>query len=1244
MKSNEPPGTEAHQELDNERGPQDGASEVEKQQLLEQTAAAAGNVALITHEHEPERRQGIITDNADSERETPHDNAPEAAPAHVDSGPSSHYLPGHSGNPVAANDRLHDVRTEGNIVGHEYKVHELLPEVQHCAPNYTLAQGTSLVSTSYPELAADYVGLEAAQSMLIPPASELMADSPFLEPALSVVESEAPRIQAFAKLEFEDGQFYMNTYSVELGRDIRAARLAFQRDLEANQQGEVKVKRRSSDGDDVSQTPSKVKHDGSSRLAGSVVSETGGIMGVDLQDRDSKRKKKSKISKSTSSSSQYLSRKNSMNIPSAQTDYQSLAMASISESTVGAHPVDPLSLLPSPDECPLIPIHPPAVAAGSAAGHKGISRKHVRIAFNFEKHLFEVEIKGKNGAFVDEQWHAPGEVRPLKSGSYIQIGGVGVRFVLPDVALGETGAETIGGSDPAQGSKMSFEFEDARGERIIMDDSSEEEDSEEEELGSGDEEDEDDEDDVELEQSREAEVMEEVSVDEQSEVERDEPEVEKKAVPIKKKQSPEPPPLPPPPPAKRKGPGRPPKNGIISKREQALIARKAREEAKRSAQQQASPPSQSTKGKGGKIKSETQPESPLPAKPEKRKYTKRKKVDNQTEGQPEDSQAIRQSVQADGLSTEATAPPKPPKEKKPPKPPRSPSPVFDESQMTPEQLAKPQSSYVVLIHEALTNSKTGAMSLPQIYRAIERRYPFYKLRVTTTGWQSSVRHNLSQHHAFRKVERDGKGWMWGLVPGVSIEKEKKRRPSPPPPPHQHYLQQGSSTQPPLHYPGMPSAPGYGPAPMLPIQHGSFHQIPPGSGPLRQPLQPPVPANLPPPLLTAVRAESSYQSPYQPPSQTQVTGHPQPSTQSVRPQPHSQPQYQPQTQTQSQSQSQPQSQTLQPQMQPPPLNASPHNGSNGFYANTRLSQAPPHQPNYQARATPPNQTRPTSSQQPTLAQPSVQRNASIGQDVLQAVGKFKNALISSMPDKVRGEIIVTSAINRTLGIQNNSTVLGKEDPQEKAIMKALQGMLGNLSKKNELAAAAANAARQPSSGPPQQPNQTRSTPPQGQQVSPGPSGLPPPQPQLQPQSQSQPQSQQQQQQQPPSTNRPPSQSQQGAQAQLLQLLQHMSNRGTGSPTQQRPPQQSGSPASASPTQVNGTSHPSPPSVSAPAVVDNSQPITQADGMGAADSGEEAPAALRPASSSDAVAGLKRPLENGEGSPDPELPEAKKIAAG
>lgn len=315
----------------------------------------------------------------------------------------------------------------------------------------------------------------------------------------------------------------------------------------------------------------------------------------------------------------------------------------------------------------------------------------------------------------------------------------------------------------------------------------------------------------------------------------------------------------------------------------------------------------------------------------------------------------------------------------------------------------------------------------------------------------------------------------------------------------------------------------------------------------------------------------------------------------------------------------------------------------------MSQAPPQQLNYQARTTPPDQPRPPAPQQQTNTAPPIQRSASVGQDVLQAVGKFKNALISSMPDKVRGEVIVTSAINRTLGLQNSSTVLGKEDPQERAIMKALAGMLGNLSKKNEAAAAAANAARQSSSAPPQPPLQARSTPPQSQHLSPGLNGLPQPPQQQQQHPHQQQQSNLQPQQQPhPQGNRPPPQAQQGAQAQLLQLLQQIGNRNTGSPSpHQRPPQHSGSPVPAEQAQVNGAGHPSTPPASASPLVDKSQHPTLPNGVGAAV--EEGPAGTEAplqdsASLADAAAGLKRPLENREGSADAELPEAKRVAAG
>lgn len=127
---------------------------------------------------------------------------------------------------------------------------------------------------------------------------------------------------------------------------------------------------------------------------------------------------------------------------------------------------------------------------------------------------------------------------------------------------------------------------------------------------------------------------------------------------------------------------------------------------------------------------------------------------------------------------------RPKKEKLPPKRKRSPSPPLNEADFPPEALLKPNASYLILIHEAISNSEKKMLSLPDIYRAIQRKYPYFKLRVTTTGWQSSVRHNLSQSSAFQKVQREGKGWLWRITEGFNIEKEKKKKLLPPPPPSQ----------------------------------------------------------------------------------------------------------------------------------------------------------------------------------------------------------------------------------------------------------------------------------------------------------------------------------------------------------------------------------------------------------------------------------------------------------------------------
>ncbi|KAL8673611.1 MAG: hypothetical protein Q9168_001966 [Polycauliona sp. 1 TL-2023] len=858
-----------------------------------------------------------------------------------------------------------------------------------------------------------------------------IGDDPNLEATTSLVdvESEAPRVSAFAKLEFDDGEFYMNTYSVELGRDVRAARHASEKDFQALQRLSGSSRKPSSSSGDASRASSKkIKREHRHRVSSSIVSESGGVMAVDHSDSEAARYRRGKKSKSATSSSQQLSRKSSMNFPDLQTDYQSLALASLA---------DPL---PSPESCPLVPIHPPTLHDGIPISHKSISRKHVKIAFNFEKHLFELNVMGRNGAFVDEEWYPAGDTQPLRSGSLIQIGGVGIRFLLPDVALGETGAKNNLNSDLA-----SFELENGNG--LYGDD----EISSDAVSGDQDDDDDDDDDDESRDDSNEAgsndsdeeNRSESISEEEtrgrpreprptlanrpvrnRKPVRAKEPskakappkakKPEKIKLKLKAKKDPTPEPAEPPP--KRKGPGRPPKNGIISKRAQAELTKQAREAAKGNEKGEGDAKPGRGKGKSvpipGPIKQEESNLQPNG----KRKYKKRKsKADVEGTEPP----TVRESTEhTESMPPEQNAapapPPKPPKPVKPPKPPRSPSPVFDEATLTPEQLAKPSSSYVILIQEALSNSANGQMSLPQIYRAIERRYPFYKLRVQTTGWQSSVRHNLSQHPAFCKIERDGKGWMWGLVPGVSIEKEKKRRITPPPMPAQGHYPTSQMMQPPYPYP-MPYPP-YASYPVMPMGQRPPYPTPPHFAPQ------PTASSLPPALANAVDTSSTYQSPY-------ATG---PSRQNAETSPA--PQRAP---------------TVDGQQQPTPSTHQDIPVANGNPTQPSRPASENRLPTAANRSTP-SAYAPTP---PPLSGIELLISKQLPW-VIPYVHKFKQHLLNDMSTDPKAEAIIDSAIHRVLepnspppGNRANGERATEDDHREQAIAGILQGLMDNCRKKH-----------------------------------------------------------------------------------------------------------------------------------------------------------------------------------------------------
>ncbi|KAL7269989.1 transcription factor [Rhizina undulata] len=79
---------------------------------------------------------------------------------------------------------------------------------------------------------------------------------------------------------------------------------------------------------------------------------------------------------------------------------------------------------------------------------------------------------------------------------------------------------------------------------------------------------------------------------------------------------------------------------------------------------------------------------------------------------------------------------------------------------------KPPYSYAVMIAQAILSTKAEQLTLSSIYQYIMDKYAFY--RHSNTGWQNSIRHNLSLNKAFRKIPRrsdePGKGMKWELLP------------------------------------------------------------------------------------------------------------------------------------------------------------------------------------------------------------------------------------------------------------------------------------------------------------------------------------------------------------------------------------------------------------------------------------------------------------------------------------------------
>lgn len=533
-------------------------------------------------------------------------------------------------------------------------------------------------------------------------------------------------LESFARVEFADSVFQMTTYAVIIGRDQRAMDQAKRDERRAGEYRRIAEERANLG----LPPPSPVMHDRNRKFSKSYVSEEGGMLGPESDGESAARPvKKRKWTRSADSS---------QNDPEQQQPEDQLIMdRQYVSHTPGAAAVDLQSLRPSPHHTPFIGIHSPG--PDIATKTKAISREHLKIEFNAKKNAFEAIPLHKNGFFCDDV-HYRQESVVLRSGARLQIKDVDFTFVINGVERGNTGAEDLEDL-PAKlarryaegGKEMSVEFELGQNQEEIVSDS--------DELS-------------ELEESP-AELSEDADgegeLKSESEVEAEEGSVVK---PVQTAMPEQPP--------KRRGPGRPPKDGIMSKRERRELAKLEQElERQRQLETQTtvgvlpevSPPAElgelPIKRKVGRPRKHPLPEG-ADGKPEKRKYKPRKPKEE------EGSEAERRRERKERRLAR----------------PKSPPLRLRREDFTEEQLAKPNKNYGILIDEVLREAGPDGLILKQIYNRIAAKYPFYHFCTETKGWESSVRHNLIGNSAFSK---DPKSGAWTRVPGIELDAGKKRK-------------------------------------------------------------------------------------------------------------------------------------------------------------------------------------------------------------------------------------------------------------------------------------------------------------------------------------------------------------------------------------------------------------------------------------------------------------------------------------
>lgn len=89
-------------------------------------------------------------------------------------------------------------------------------------------------------------------------------------------------------------------------------------------------------------------------------------------------------------------------------------------------------------------------------------------------------------------------------------------------------------------------------------------------------------------------------------------------------------------------------------------------------------------------------------------------------------------------------------------------------------------SYADLISQAINSTNDKRLTLSQIYDWMVQHVPYFKDKGdsnSSAGWKNSVRHNLSLHNRFKRLQNEGTGkssW-WTINPEANIGKCARRR-------------------------------------------------------------------------------------------------------------------------------------------------------------------------------------------------------------------------------------------------------------------------------------------------------------------------------------------------------------------------------------------------------------------------------------------------------------------------------------